>query len=441
MIGQVGGAASVGGCTCSAFQRTTEGAPGYAFPFSGILTKFRVFVGEQTQPSDTFQARTFRALSATNASVIDGGETHSLSGLPLSAPSTFLDRIPAAAGDLLGARFAVNPIRRRDAALLHHRPDDRCRQLRLGDADPIVGARSRRTTRPKPASTSKRCSSPTKTATATATPRRTSASARRSRPRPARGRSSAATCRVDGRHRRSVGVCGSRRRWAGSPPRRPSTASSSAGGPGRAIGQLPRPRRGAQTGPIGFFSNHGPAFQRGRERDRPRAGALSKISTFQTRLSVASPIASFPARIRYRPGLCRPEGGHDPGFSGERRRRDVRRRRMTAARRQHRPGDEPQRHRRSTTPITDRMPSQRHPSTTPTSSPDADPRRLRRPRRQDECPSDASTHGADPARDRPAPAIGQARPRSATSRPCRRSSGSKRAARWSPGAGLIRARR
>ena len=110
VIGQVGGAPSLGGCTCSAFQRTTEGGTSYSFPYSGILTKFRVFVGEETQPSDTVQARTFRALSATNASVIDGGETHSLSGLPLNAPSTFLDRIPATAGDLLGARFAVNPL-------------------------------------------------------------------------------------------------------------------------------------------------------------------------------------------------------------------------------------------------------------------------------------------------------------------------------------------
>ena len=58
---------------CSAFQRTTAAAPGYAIPFSGILTKVRVFVGEETLPSDTVQARTFRVLSASNASVIDGG--------------------------------------------------------------------------------------------------------------------------------------------------------------------------------------------------------------------------------------------------------------------------------------------------------------------------------------------------------------------------------
>ena len=108
LIGQVGGAGTVGGCTCSAFQRTTAGAPGYAIPYSGILTKVRVFVGEETLPSDTVQARTFRAPTASNASVIDGGEAHSLNGLPLKAPSAFVDRIPATAGDLLGARFAVN---------------------------------------------------------------------------------------------------------------------------------------------------------------------------------------------------------------------------------------------------------------------------------------------------------------------------------------------
>src|SRR4029077_2569219 len=35
---------------------------------------------------------------------------HSLSGQPLNQPSTFFDRVPAIAGDLLGARFAVNPL-------------------------------------------------------------------------------------------------------------------------------------------------------------------------------------------------------------------------------------------------------------------------------------------------------------------------------------------
>jgi hypothetical protein len=109
VIGQVGGAGTPGGCTCSLFQRTTGGSPGYVFPFSGILTKARVFVGEETQSGDTVQARTFRVLSASNASVINGGEAHSLSGLPPEAPSAFVDRIPATAGDQLGARFAVGP--------------------------------------------------------------------------------------------------------------------------------------------------------------------------------------------------------------------------------------------------------------------------------------------------------------------------------------------
>jgi hypothetical protein len=110
MIGQVGGNAAAGGCTCSAFQRTTAAAPSYAFPFSGILTKVSVFVGEETQPSDTVQARTFRVPGPSTASVIGGGEAHSLSGRPLEAATAFVDRIPATAGDLLGARFAVNPL-------------------------------------------------------------------------------------------------------------------------------------------------------------------------------------------------------------------------------------------------------------------------------------------------------------------------------------------
>ena len=51
---------------------------------------------KKPSPADTVQARTFRALSASNASVIDGGETHSLSGLPLTRAEHLLDRIPAA---------------------------------------------------------------------------------------------------------------------------------------------------------------------------------------------------------------------------------------------------------------------------------------------------------------------------------------------------------
>ena len=108
LIGQVGGAGTVGGCTCSLFQRTVAGAPAYTFPYSGILSKVRVFVGEETLPSDSVQARTFRALGPSTASVIGGGEAHSLNGLPLKAPSAFVDRIPATEGDLLGAHYAVN---------------------------------------------------------------------------------------------------------------------------------------------------------------------------------------------------------------------------------------------------------------------------------------------------------------------------------------------
>jgi hypothetical protein len=140
VIGQVGGTNAVGGCTCSAFQRTTEGAASYAFPFSGILTKVRVFVGEETQPSDTFQARTFRALSASNASVIDGGEQHSLSGLPLEAPSTFVDRIPAAAGDLLGARFAVNSFVKETPRYFPTASATDAASFGAVTADPVIGS-------------------------------------------------------------------------------------------------------------------------------------------------------------------------------------------------------------------------------------------------------------------------------------------------------------
>jgi hypothetical protein len=140
LIGQVGGASALGGCTCSAFQRTTAAGPGYAFPFSGILTKVRVFVGEFTQASDTVQARTFRALGPSTASVIGGGEAHSLFGLPPKAPSTFVDRIPATAGDLLGARFAVNPLLGETASYFTTASATDATSFGAVTLDPVIGS-------------------------------------------------------------------------------------------------------------------------------------------------------------------------------------------------------------------------------------------------------------------------------------------------------------
>ena len=111
LIGQIASSNEPEGrCSCTRFERTSSGPPSssYAFPFSGVLTKFRMRIGEKTEPTDWVQARTFRTPGPSTASVISEGSEHLIDGLPLAQPSTFFDRIPATAGDLLGARFAIN---------------------------------------------------------------------------------------------------------------------------------------------------------------------------------------------------------------------------------------------------------------------------------------------------------------------------------------------
>jgi hypothetical protein len=95
----------VGGCECSAVQLADSGTSSYAIPFSGVLTKTRVWVGHNIEAQDWTQARTFRTSGPADATVISEGTKHFLTGLSPGVANTFEERIPATAGDVLGARF------------------------------------------------------------------------------------------------------------------------------------------------------------------------------------------------------------------------------------------------------------------------------------------------------------------------------------------------
>jgi hypothetical protein len=101
--------ATAGGCTlCSAFQLADSGANPYEAPASGVLTRMSFYVGALTEVSDYVQARTFRRTGGSSATVASQGDRHFISGLPAGVHSYF-ERIPIAAGDVLGGRFETSP--------------------------------------------------------------------------------------------------------------------------------------------------------------------------------------------------------------------------------------------------------------------------------------------------------------------------------------------
>lgn len=108
LLGQTA-TSSTGSCgLCSVFQFADSGSPNtYAIPSDGVLTKFLVYVGTEINPADEVQLRTFRRNSPTSATVISAGAQHSLSGLTGGSSHSFLERVPAHAGDALGARFHI----------------------------------------------------------------------------------------------------------------------------------------------------------------------------------------------------------------------------------------------------------------------------------------------------------------------------------------------
>ncbi len=101
--------ATKGGCTlCSVFQLSDSGSNPYEAPADGVLTKVSFYVGPLVEASDYVQARTFRRTGGSSATVISEGVKHPIFGLS-EGVHTYFERIPIAAGDVLGGRFETSP--------------------------------------------------------------------------------------------------------------------------------------------------------------------------------------------------------------------------------------------------------------------------------------------------------------------------------------------
>ncbi len=93
-----------GGCTtCNAIPYASVTSPLYAFGFDGVLTRWSVQAKTIANPVETVRPRTWRRTGATTSTLVAQGATRTLT--TPSTIHTFWDRIPATAGDLLGARF------------------------------------------------------------------------------------------------------------------------------------------------------------------------------------------------------------------------------------------------------------------------------------------------------------------------------------------------
>jgi len=96
-----------GGCSaCSAVQYASTGASLYTFPYDGVITRWSFATGASVRDGQWVRARTFHPIDATHAQVMTQGLQASIStSSPTNTVVTTWDRIPAAAGDLLGGQF------------------------------------------------------------------------------------------------------------------------------------------------------------------------------------------------------------------------------------------------------------------------------------------------------------------------------------------------
>jgi hypothetical protein len=107
-----GHATSAGGCECTLAQfGETVGpfSPSYVVPYDGVIVASGVYVGDSIEPTDTVRVQTVHRTGSVNGTVSSEGASHSIVGSTHKAVATFYERIPAHAGDVLAARFHVNP--------------------------------------------------------------------------------------------------------------------------------------------------------------------------------------------------------------------------------------------------------------------------------------------------------------------------------------------
>jgi hypothetical protein len=111
-VGQVPASSGVvGGCLtpCTRFQLRTQAAPGYTIPWQGVITRVAFWLGsEQSQPEEWVQARVVKP-AGIDATVTAEGVKHDIVGISsLPRRLEWDERIPAAAGEVLGNRVKSN---------------------------------------------------------------------------------------------------------------------------------------------------------------------------------------------------------------------------------------------------------------------------------------------------------------------------------------------
>lgn len=103
-------ASEFGGCQCVAVQLGTDvtSPTGYAIPSAGVITGTQFYIGEYTDgvSEEWVRAGTYRPAGA-NATETARGAKHPVNGLAKGLHE-FLERIPVAAGDMLGARYQTS---------------------------------------------------------------------------------------------------------------------------------------------------------------------------------------------------------------------------------------------------------------------------------------------------------------------------------------------
>jgi hypothetical protein len=108
-LGQVATAAnslSQGGCSlCTALQFASPGAVPYSFPYDGVITRWNIHTGQAVSSAGQWaRARTFHVTDSSHATVVSEGAQAAIT--TTNTTLTTWDRVPAAAGDVLGLELA-----------------------------------------------------------------------------------------------------------------------------------------------------------------------------------------------------------------------------------------------------------------------------------------------------------------------------------------------
>lgn len=98
-----------GGCHCVVAQFGTNATPAasYEIPSDGVLTLSEFYVGKSTASGEWVRAGSYRRSGPTGVTEMGRGEQHFVAGLAFGLHQ-YLERIPVKAGDLLGGRYETS---------------------------------------------------------------------------------------------------------------------------------------------------------------------------------------------------------------------------------------------------------------------------------------------------------------------------------------------